>query len=238
MVWRRNAIVLGICAQLAAPDLSAAELVVMESIGAVYKVGQTLSQDAALDLKAGQSLTLMTMAGKMIKLAGPAQSIPGDGAKGDGGKADDKAVLSALAGMVKGRNADTGSLGTFRSAGAELPDPWLLDVSGSGHRCVLDGQPVVLWRPDSDGDQPVVLSIEGQPGTARAVWPAGAQRLYGPEGLDLADGRVLVVDLNGRQARLSLHAVPAGLANDAMRLGWLDQKECRDQAMALVRQVE
>jgi hypothetical protein len=213
----------------------AADMVVLDSTSPGLRAGQVVASDGKLGLAAGQTVTLMTSSGKMVRVAGPADSIPA----GDAGtKGDEKTVLASLTTMVKSRQADTGSLGTFRSAGAELPDPWLIDVSGSGERCVLEGEPMVLWRPDGGTAAAVVMGLPAKDWRARAEWPAGSQRLFGPAGLGLADGDVLSVSFEARQADLTVHLVPAAVQGEAMRLTWLVERNCMAQAAALVRQLE
>ena len=49
------------------------------------------------------------------------------------------------------RAARTSSVGVIR-AGEEvmpLPEPWLVDLSRSGMRCMIEDQSVTFWRPDA-----------------------------------------------------------------------------------------
>lgn len=218
---------------MAAGAAGAAEYVVLDSAGSRFAAGQVVPGDANLGLAAGQSLTLMASDGRVVRVAGPAQSIPAG--KEGGGEAT---VLASLTTMVKARKADTGTLGTSRAAGAELPDPWLVDVGGSGSRCLLGSEPLVLWRPDGASAAAVSLGVPARNWRAEAEWPAGSQRLFGPEELAPADGETLTVGFEGRQSELSIHLIPAAVTADAMRLAWLVERGCLDQAAALVKQLE
>ncbi len=220
---------------LGAGPALAADLVVLDSTSPALRAGQVVAADAKLGLAAGQTVTLMAPTGKTVRVVGPADTIP---ALGAAAKTDDKSVLASLTTMVKSRQADTQSLGTFRAAGAELPEPWLIDVSASGERCVLEGEPLVLWRPDGTNMAAMTVGLPAKDWRARADWPAGSQRLFGPTGITLADGDTVSVSFDSRQADLTVHLVPAAVQGEAMRLNWLIQRNCMAQAAALVRQLE
>lgn len=228
-----HAVLAAVIVLFAARQVQAEDLVVLSSTGSAFKAGQVLTADAKLGLAAGQTLTLMTPAGRVVKVAGPADAVPAEG-----GAVDDKTVLASLTSMVKSRQADTSSLGTFRSSEAELPDPWLVDVSGAGERCIMAGEPFVLWRPDGGASAAVTLEQPAKTWKARADWPAGSQRLLGPENIALADGEILSVEINARRTDLTIRMIPAEAGSEAKRLTWLVRHNCMAQAQALVRQFE
>lgn len=233
MTGRCLSALLGGLALLTSFHVSAADLVVLTSTGANFKAGQTLPADAKLGLAVGQALTLMMPSGKVVKVTGPADAVPSES-----GAVDDKAVLAALTHMVKSRQADTSSLGTFRSSESELPDPWLVDVSRAGERCVLAGEPLVFWRPDGASPAAVTLVQPSNSWKARADWPAGSQRLLGPESIALMDGDTLSVDINALRTDLSIRVIPAEARSESKRLTLLVRNNCMAQAQAMVRQLE
>lgn len=216
-------------------QLCAAELIVVNSSNTALRAGQVIAADGKLGLAAGQTATLISSTGRTIRVVGPADTVPaGDGVA----PGDDKTVLASLTTLVKTRQAETSSLGAFRAAEAELPSPWVLDVSSSGERCVLDGEPLVLWRPDSTAAVPVIVARPAKAWRGSAQWPAGAQQLFAPDGDGLADGETLSVQLLAHHSQLNVHLVPASVQGEVMRLAWLVQANCVAQAAALVRQLE
>ncbi|MBI5166071.1 MAG: hypothetical protein HY985_19495 [Magnetospirillum sp.] len=218
----------------AAMSADAAELVVVDAGGGGFKPGQVVSSERSLGLAAGQTVTLMAASGRVVKVVGPADTLPAE----SGTPGDDKTVLASLTTLVKARQADTGTLGTFRTAGAALPEPWLVDVGGSGERCLLDGEPLVLWRADGASAARVTVGLPERHWQARAEWPAGSQRLFGPETVVPGEGETLSVAFESHRADLLVHRVPAAVQGEAMRLAWLIERNCLAQAAALVRQLE
>lgn len=119
-----------------------------------------------------------------------------------------------------------------------MPDPWLVDVGAAGERCVLEGEPLVLWRPDGGAPVTVTLALPAKTWMAWADWPAGSQRLQGPDVIALADGETLSVDMNDHKTDLTIHVIPAEVRAEPKRLAWLVRNKCMEQAQALVRQFE
>lgn len=210
----------------------AAEMVVVDAAGIALKPGQVVAGEKPLALAAGQMVSLMAQDGRLLKLTGPSEAAPEAGAP----PAGDRSVLAAMKDMVREKQAKTSTLGVTRTGTTQLPDPWLIDVSASGRTCVLEGAPLVFWRPDAQAELPLTVAAGGV--KAKAVWPAGAQRLEGPSQLPAPDGQTLTVTVGSRSAEFQLSLVPAAMDRDEMRLAWLVEKDCLAQATALLREIQ
>ena len=213
----------------------AADLVVVESRGTDLKPGQAWDASQRLTLKEGQQVILISPAGKTIKLRGPwDQPPPGDSAEIG---IDLKSAMNAL---MTQKLARSDKIGAVRSGGDDAvapPEPWLLDVTHVGHRCLPENTPVTFWRPAAGGSPAkLVLAPSDRSWQARAEWPAGADRMAIPRTLPLRNGTTYVVTLAGKETAITLVTIPAALSNDAMRAGWMMEAGCDLQAQALLRQ--
>ena len=216
----------------AIPPASAADLVVVSSRGVDLKAGQAVDGSQPLVLKDGQQVELIAPTGQVIKLHGPWDKPPlADSAAAN---PDVGAALKALIAQDLTRSR---SVGVVRGSGAQVvpPQPWLLDITHVGIRCLPENGDVVFWRPDGGG--PAALSIEpyDRSWRARAAWPAGSDRLPMPRSLPLTNRSTYIVGLNGKTTPITLVTIPAAASNDAMRAAWMIQQGCDAQAQALLQ---
>lgn len=219
-------------ALLAARPAAAADLVVVSSRGINLPAGSAVDGSKPLTLTDGQQVELIAPSGQMIKLHGPWDKPPlGDSAAAN---PDVGAALKALLAQDLARSQ---SVGVVRGVGAQVvpPQPWLLDITHVGIRCVPENSEIVFWRPGGGG--PAALSVEpyDRSWRARAAWPAGADRLPMPRSLPLTNRATYIVGLNGKATPITLVTIPAAASNDAMRAAWMIQQGCDAQAQALLQ---
>ncbi|MDQ3139789.1 MAG: hypothetical protein M3Q15_03600, partial [Pseudomonadota bacterium] len=121
---------------------------------------------------------------------------------------------------------------------APLPQPWLIDISRAGERCLLAGQAPVWWRPQkADAQKFTVLPID-RSWRADFEWPAGKDMLAVPP-LAKFDGQtIMIVRIEQQEYAVSVNLVPADLDNDFVLASWMLEKGCLQQADALLRQVQ
>ncbi|MBF0095039.1 MAG: hypothetical protein HQL34_10910, partial [Alphaproteobacteria bacterium] len=115
-----------------------------------------------------------------------------------------------------------------------LPDAWLVDVSRSGPRCVLEGRRVVLWRADDAKEQPVEIATADGSWRAGTKWPARSQRLAPPDKMPLTDGGKLTVRVGDAKADIDVTIIPASVKDATVQAAWMAEKGCRPQAVALL----
>ncbi len=207
------------------------DLVVVEVRGAHLSPGDTVDSAKPLSLKDGQLVTLISPAGKIIKLRGPSDQPPG----GDetGASTD---VNSALEALVTQKIARNDKAGVVRGTGTENipPEPWLLDVTRPGNRCLPADSPIIFWRPGHATDETFVVAPSDRSWRATADWPQTTDRLTLPRTVPLPARSSYVVKLGKKEVMVTLISLPLSLTNDAMRAAWMMEEGCDAQAAALL----
>lgn len=212
----------------------AVNLIVMEARGAGLKVGQTIDSAKPLLLKEGERVTLIGPDGNKLALRGPFNEAP---LQKTAAALDPKKALVAL---VANRDARTSTAGVIRAGGsaAPLPEPWLMDVSRPGVRCIQQGTRPVFWRPDAAKKTRLVVSPADRSFRAEFDWPQGSDRLQMPESSRFETQNLLRVELEGQEFAIGLSEIPAGIDNPLVLFAWMSEKSCLQQADALIAQVK
>lgn len=216
---------------LSASSADAAVLVVAEARGIALKPGDTLDAAKPLALKQGQHVTLISETGSTLKLDGPYNRPPAAG-----GAAGGAGLSQTLAALVTQRQARAGEFGVTRGTVlASLPDPWVLDATHSGNVCVMQNGTPVFWRPDAHQAASLSVAPADRSWNAKAVWPAGQDRIAVTTDVPMRAGETYVVTFNGTESDITMVQVPASLTNDDMKAGWMANRRCEQQAEALVK---
>lgn len=226
------ALVLLFTVLVAVRTAAAVDLVVVTSRGVDLKAGQSVDGAQPLVLKEGQQVELIAPTGQLIKLHGPWDKPP----IAEGG-ADDPDASAALKALITQNLARSERVGVVRGANAQVvpPEPWLIDVTHVGIRCVPENRQVVFWRPDRGGAAAVTVEPYDRSWRAHAEWPAGADRMAVPGTLPLTNRSTYIVGLNGKNTPITVVTIPAAASNDAMRAAWMMQQGCDTQAQALLQ---
>lgn len=208
-----------------------AELVVIEARGLPVQVGQVIDDSQPLVLKEGQRVTLIAANGSTLKLRGPYDQAPGSGEGRSG-----PGVVDALKALMVQKESRTSDVGVVR-AGAEaakLPEPWLLDVSRPGTRCVRAGDPIVFWRPAAGAVANLTITPLDKSWKIATTWLSGADRLVVPPNLPIQGASTYLVGLDATESAITLNSIPGAVSSDAMRAAWMIEKGCQAQAEALL----
>lgn len=228
----RLLIAAGLCFSFA--SLSAAPLIVVDARGGGLKSGQKIDSAKPIALKEGERVTLIGPDGKTITLRGKYAGPPMIRA---GAATDPKRALAAL---IATRNARTSSVGVVRSGtdAAPLPQPWLIDISRPGERCLKVGELPVWWRPQKAGAQKFTVLPIDRSWRADFQWSAGQDRLAVPPLAKFEGQTIFVIRIDDQEYAVSVNLVPADLDNDFVLASWMLEKGCIQQADALLRQVQ
>jgi len=210
-------------------------LVVMEARGVNLKAGAQIDGNQVVTLKEGERLTLIRSDGTVLTLRGPFNKTP---APPTAAASDPKQALAAL---VNTRAARTSSVGVIR-AGEEampLPEPWLVDLSRSGMRCMIEEQTVTFWRPDANQEARFTLVPSDRSYKADFVWPRGAARLLASKLEFKNEFNFFTIQQAGQEFALQLMTIPKSIAEGdrVILIAWLLEKGCAQQADALLRQL-
>ncbi len=220
---------------LSGTPAQAETLIVMEARGISLKAGAQIDGDQILTLKEGERLTLIRSDGTVLTLRGPFSKPP---APPTAVASDSKQALAAL---VNTRAARTSSVGVIR-AGEEvmpLPEPWLVDLSRSGMRCIIEDQTVTFWRPESNQEARFTLVPSDRSYKADFIWPRGAARLPASKLEFKNEFNFFTIQQADQEFALQLMKIPKAIAEGdrVILTAWLLEKGCTQQADALLRQL-
>lgn len=116
-----------------------------------YPVGRTLEDSAAITLKAGDSVTVLTANGTKV-ITGPGQFTVG--VRGE----SKRSTFAVLTRQAASRQVRTGAVRSGASAAAPAnPSLWNMDVTTPGRFCLADAGRVTFWRPTTSGEGVYVL---------------------------------------------------------------------------------
>jgi hypothetical protein len=218
---------------LSSVPVIAAPLIVIDAHGGSFKAGQKIDSAKPITLKEGERVTLIAPDGKTITLRGKFSGLPMTSAPA---ATDPKQALAAL---MANRNARTSRVGAVRgdSELAPLPQPWLIDVSTPGERCLRPGQQPIWWRPEAAASQKFSLLPSDQSWRSDFEWVAGQHAIPAPP-LAKFDGQTSFVIRMGQQEHsITVNLVPTDLDGSALA-SWMIEKGCIQQADALLRQID
>jgi hypothetical protein len=222
----------------AAAVAGAGEVVVIESNAPGLSPGVVVDGSKPLELAPGTAVTLVTGDGRVKSIKGPFSGVPFAGEESAPGGS---ALIRSLSRLISGKSPKTGELGMMR--GERLvgrPDAWSIDVIRSGAHCVTDRLHALLWRPISVKAE--TLTIRRQPWGERVSvdWPAGTNSLIWPKALPLEHGGQYLVKLSSRISgtKLVVYVVPANLPTDAHLAAWMADLGCKEQALALIAEMQ
>lgn len=225
---------LGLALALASTSAMAAKLIVIDARAGALRPGMSIESSTALTLKEGERVTLIAPDGKTVALRGPFSGPPATRA---GAAADPRQALAAL---VSTRNSRASSIGAVRAgAGAvKLSDPWLIDISRPGPRCLREGMAPVWWRPEATGSQPFVVFPIDRSWRADFIWEPGQSQLKAPRLQKLEGQTTFIVRSDGQELAIGLNIIPRDIEDDLVLASWMLEKGCIPQADALLARLQ
>ena len=177
--------------------------------------------------------TLITASGDTLKLRGPFHGRPIATASGGG------TLTITLAALLVRKDVRASDVGAVRAGVAvQLPDPWVVDVSHPGTRCIREGIPVILWRSSSDKSAELAIAPLDRGWRLTAAWAKGQDRLPAPKDLPLPGRMTYLMDLGDGPVAVTLLTLPASLDNSRMQAAWMFEKGCNLQGEALANTIE
>lgn len=207
-----------------------ANLVVLDARGGGLKTGMRIDGSAKLVLKEGERVTLISPEGTSVTLKGPFDGLP------MGKPAAASNPRQALGALVATREARATAVGVIRAGGeaVSLPEPWLIDVTRPGPRCLMEGERPVWWRPKSSQAESFTVFPVDRSWRAEFNWQAGQDRQAVPALSRFEGTSVFFIRQGEQEFAISLMTIPKGLDNDLMLASWLLEKGCLQQADALL----
>ncbi|MBF0186698.1 MAG: hypothetical protein HQL50_02110 [Magnetococcales bacterium] len=234
-------LLLGVVALLVTPfAVNAETVVVMEAKGVALTPGQILDGAEPLALRPGQSVTLITRAGRIVRRTGPTRTPPAPHIRG--GEPGLSEVLGNL--MADSKRPITTPHGKRReaeirflneSADLSLPDPWLIDASIGGHRCHRRGDPLIFWRADDSQDLPLRVHVGNGLWSGSVVWKTGKSKLMLPSSTPQLNGVAYYFHSPGRDTTVVIHEIPDSVQDGPVAAAWMKEKGCLAQFKTMAR---
>lgn len=212
----------------------AAPMIVVEARGAGLRPGMRLDSAATIDLKDGERVTLIGADGQAVTLRG---TYTGVLTKSAGSTQNPRLALAAL---ISTRNDRASKVGSIRSGAnaAPLPDPWLVDISRGGARCIREGQRPIWWRPDASEETKFTVYPIDRSWRADFVWQKEQTKMAAPDLAKLDGVKTFLIQIPGQDNAISLNVIPADVVDPLILSSWMLEKACVQQADAYFRQIQ
>lgn len=213
----------------------AAPLVVVEARGGGVRPGMKIDSGAPIQLKEGEKVVLIATDGRATTLRGPYRGPAGQARSG--GTQNATVALAALISTRRDRASAVGAVRSGASAAA-LPEPWLIDISRPGERCLREGDMPRWWRPSGAGSQPFTVYPVDRSWKADFVWKDGSDTMSAPELGKLDTTKSYNVKVAEQEYAIRLNIIPRDLTDPFVVTSWMLQKACFQQADAYLRIIE
>lgn len=212
----------------------AAPMTVVDARGAGLKPGMRVESTSRIQLRDGERVTLIGMDGRAVTLRG---SYAGVIAASAGSTQNPRAALAAL---IATRNDRASQVGAVRSGAnaAPLPDPWLIDISRPGARCIREGDTPIWWRPDASEESLFTVYPLDRSWRADFVWQRGQQKMRAPNLAKLDGVKTFLIHVPGQDNAISINIIPADVTDPLVLSSWMLEKTCVQQADAYFRQIQ
>ncbi len=221
---------------LGAGQAWAGQIVVLEAEPATstLRTGAILDGNQEITVPPGTSVVLMDEVGRVVTVTGPYRGIPGGAERKDGPGAL-KRVATAM--LTADLTEIVGGVRAAGEAGKLAPlDPWFLDVTSNGTKCVRAGSGIVLWRPVPRRDTEIAITALAGGTEAKIAWPKGEATVAWPKEVPARDNAVFLLQLQDPRTsrKIRLRIIAAAASSDADDLLGLLDSGCAAQARILL----
>lgn len=223
-----------LCGLWAGIPALAVPMTVVEARGGGLRPGMRVDSASRIQLKDGERVTVIGADGRAVTLRG---AYAGVIAKSGGSAQNPRAALAAL---ISTRNDRASQVGAVRAGAnaAPLPDPWLIDISRPGARCIREGQRPIWWRPDASVESQFTVYPLDRSWRADFVWQQGQGQMTAPDLAKLDGVKTFLVHVPGQDNAISINTIPADITDPLVLSSWMLEKACVQQADAYFRQIQ
>ena len=235
MRWARTTLTFAVSCILTTQACFAAPMTVVEARGGGLRAGMRVDSAAKIQLKDGERVTIIGADGRAVTLRGVYAGVIAKG--GGGGTQNPRAALAAL---ISTRNDRASQVGAVRAGAnaAPLPDPWLIDISRPGARCIREGERPVWWRPDAAEQTPFTVYPIDRSWRADFTWVAGQDRMVAPDLAKLDGVKTFLIAVPGQDNAISINMIPKDVTDPLVLSSWMLEKACVQQADAYFRLIQ
>ena len=214
---------------VALPAAAKIDMVVMEARGVKLQQGQVIDGSVNLTLTDGQQVSLMMQDGRVVKLKGPFDKPPAPA------EASATANVQLALQLLVTQQSSRERAGVIRGGPGLVvpPEPWVVDVSSGGLRCLEADSSITLWRPDSSASVSLEVAPNDRSWKADVNWEKGSDRLSLGHNVPVRRRTPYVVRIDNKDVNITVVSLPTTLTNDAMRAAFMLDNGCDAQAKAL-----
>ena len=244
--WRLAALAVALVAGAVVTPVWAGSLVVVSAKNVIgYRAGDVIDTATPVSFSAQAQLTLLTVKGEKISLAGPfdgtlndrlQEKMPGLVAElADG----ERVMLTSLAEILKKHRRNNMRLrGVAKKP--EPKDPWQISMFEGGDQCVTKGGRPELWRFKASEEEQVVITAENLKDQTMVKFGSGNETHPWPIDLSMVDKETYLVTDGGQQREraLVLHVIADDLPTRAHVAAALNDNNCSRQAAQLLIHAE
>jgi hypothetical protein len=216
---------------LFAQTASSEQLVVIKSNTQAFSAGQLIDGAASVSLNPGESLSLVSSAGKTIWLDGPydGQPAPAD-------PSEESTLLDSLSKIVTESSQAT-ILAVFRNVNKKH-SPWTVKAGKSGIYCLPGASSTVISRPKPYDKIEYTITIAQSGERITESWRSGESETPWPESIILLDNATYNITLPGQvSADITVRLLPAGSKSPAHRIVWMWETGCKKQSRQLLNEL-
>jgi len=212
----------------------AAPMIVVEARGGGLRPGMRVDSASKIDLKDGERVTLIGADGRAVTVRGVYAGVI---AKSGAGSQNPQLALAAL---ISTRNDRASQVGAVRAGAnaALLPNPWLIDISRSGARCIREGERPIWWRPDTSTETIFTVYPIDRSWRADFVWQKGQSKMAAPDLAKLDGVKTFLIHVPGQDNAISINTIPIDVTDPLILSSWMLEKACVQQADAYFRQIQ
>lgn len=213
-------------------------LVVITSTHPGIEKGAIIKPTQVIKLDSGESLKLLSAAGKVYLLQGPYNGIVKPGTK-----SDSDSTLKSVSELLKNTKSTDFTLAIFRNTSVAMPeyrpDIWGVDIRKSGKYCLRSDLPVHLWWPQASSGALVTLTDTINSRSVEIEWPARKKFAQWPELLPVDDQVTYSVKNNQSPtvSKFQIKPMPTKLKSDMEFVAWMSDHDCRKQATRLLGEI-
>lgn len=215
-----------------------AKIIVIRASGpsaSTFKAGATLDPTKPVNLKAGDTLTLLDGT-RTRTIKGPGNHSLTAGASSG---AD---ISSGFATLTAQRTERRGRIGAVRDPQSGLvpkarnPHLWYLDIERSGNFCVVDREDVTLWRPIMIDDIKLLVTPSAGGQTQVMDWSRGEATRKWPSILPVTEGATYQITVAGQAAPTNIRFALVNIGAETIEevVARLLEKGCNGQVDQLI----
>ena len=179
----------------------------------------------------GAQVKAVTEAEKVILIRGPFEGMIGDVTEDK----EKNLLLRALAAVLKAREA-LSSVITRGEDSVGISQPWMIDITTGGAKCVSGTDEAILWQPAPQRRTSVFLSATELGVRKRLLWPRDQSTVAWPTAVPIVEDVRYLVDLRGLKISrtFKLHIAHEPFRDTLSATTWMLSNDCDAQALLLL----